>query len=164
MTKHNPTKIIAESGKLELIITREFEAPRELVFKAHTDPDLYVQWLGPRGSKIKFEKFEPWSGGAWRSFHTIEDANGSWSHGVYHDVTAPERIISTFEFEGFPEAGHVLLETTRFEELPGGRTRLTAQTLFQSVADRDWMYEGGIESGVPEMYERLDELFEKVVA
>jgi uncharacterized protein YndB with AHSA1/START domain len=164
MMSASKNKIIltAEPGKQELYVTREFDAPRELVFKAFVDPELYVQWLGPRGSKMKLERFEPRSGGSWRYIELDHDGNEYGFHGVNHEVTAPERIIGTFEFEGLPEAGHVLLETTKFEELPGGRTRITSQSVFQTVEDRDGMVQAGMESGVVDSYERLDELLEKL--
>lgn len=162
MSAKNKTTIIAEPGKQELFITREFDAPRELVFKAHTDPDLYAQWLGPRGLTTTFEIFEPVSGGRYRFIQKDQDGNEFAFHGVTHEVIAPERIIGTFEFEGLPEAGHVTLETTRFEALPGDRTRVTSQSVFQSVADRDSMIQSGMESGVNEGYERLDEILEKM--
>lgn len=163
MTHNNETKISAESGKQEIVITREFDAPRELVFKAFTDPELYVQWLGPRGFTMQLELFEPESGGRWRYTHKDKDGNEYSFHGVYHEVTAPERIISTFEFEGLPEKGHVVLETARFEELPGNRTRLMSQAVFQSVADRDGDLQSGMEEGVNDSYDRLDELLDKLV-
>jgi uncharacterized protein YndB with AHSA1/START domain len=152
----NQTQIIAEPGKQELFVIREFDAPRELVFRAHTDPDIYARWLGPHGLTTTFETFEPASGGRWRFIQKDQDANEFAFHGVNHEVLAPERIIGTFEFDGLPEAGHVLLETVRFEALPGGRTRLTAHSVFQSVADRDGMVQSGMETGVVEGYERLD--------
>ena len=133
------TKITAEPGKQEFFITREFDAPRELVFKAHTDPKLYTQWLGPRRLTMRLEKFEPRTGGMWRYIHKDKDGNEYGFHGVIHEVLPPERIIDTFEFEGMPEKGHVALQTLRLQELPGGRTKLTAQAVFQSVADRDGM-------------------------
>jgi uncharacterized protein YndB with AHSA1/START domain len=154
----NKTKVVAEPGKQEVIITREFDAPRELVFRAFTDPKLYVQWLGPRSLTMRLEKFEPTSGGGWRYVHKDKDGNEFGFHGVIHEVLAPERIIDTFEFEGLPEKGHVSLQTAKFEELPGGRTRVTAQAVFQSVADRDGMVQSGMEQGVVESHERLDEL------
>jgi uncharacterized protein YndB with AHSA1/START domain len=157
----NKTTITAEPGRQEIFITREFDAPRELVFKAYTDPKLYTQWLGPRNLSMYLEKFEPRSGGAWRYIHQDKDGNKFAFHGVYHEVTTPERIIDTFEFEGLPEQGHVVLETFRFETLPGGRTKLTSQSVFQSVADRDGMIQSGMESGVNDSYERLDELLAK---
>jgi uncharacterized protein YndB with AHSA1/START domain len=152
------TQITAEPGKQELFITREFDAPRELVFKAHTDPTLYAQWLGPRTLTTTFETFDPVSGGRWRFVHTDQDGNAFGFHGVYHEVTAPERIIGTFEYEGLPESGHVILETTRFEALPGGRSRITTQSLYQTVEDRDGMIASGMEHGVVDGYERLDDL------
>lgn len=156
--KKNPTIITAEPGKQELFITREFEAPRELVFRAHTDPDLYAQWLGPRGLTTTFEIFEPVSGGRWRFTQKDEAGNEYAFHGVNHEVKAPERLIGTFEYEGLPESGHVILETIVFENLPNGRSRIRSQSVFQSVADRDGMIESGMEQGVNEGYERLDEI------
>ncbi|TLX95948.1 MAG: ATPase [Thaumarchaeota archaeon] len=157
----NKTKITAESGRQELFITREFDAPRELVFKAFTDPKLYTQWLGPRRYTMNLEKFEPRSGGMWRYTHKDKDGNEFGFHGVYHEVLAPERMIDTFEFEGLPEKGHVSLETAKFMELPGGRTRVTMQSVFQSIADRDGMMQSGMEEGVNDSFDRLDELLEK---
>ena len=158
----NKTTITAEPGKHDILITREFDAPRELVFKAFTDPELYVQWLGPRRLKMTLEKFEPKSGGSWRYTHKDEKGNEFGFHGVNHEVTFPERIIGTFEFEGLPEKGHVSLETVRLQELPGGRTRLTNVTVFQTVADRDGMLQSGMEKGLGESFERLDELIVKM--
>ena len=103
MTKNNPTKITANPGKQEIIITREFDAPRELVFKAFTDSELYVQWIGPRGLEMTLETFESRNGGAWRYIQKDADGNEYAFHGVNHEVLAPERIIGTFEFEGLPE-------------------------------------------------------------
>ncbi len=157
----NKTKITAEPGRQEFFITREFDAPRELVFKAFTDPKLYTQWLGPRRYTMNLEKFEPRSGGMWRYTHKDEDGNQFGFHGVYHEVLAPERMIDTFEFEGMPEKGHVSLETAKFMELHGGRTRVTMQSVFQSIADRDGMIQSGMEEGISDSFARLDELLEK---
>lgn len=154
----NKTQITAEPGKQELTITREFDAPRELVFKAHTDPELYSQWLGPRGYETTFETFQPRTGGSYRFVQTNPAGESFGFHGVYHEVTPPERIIGTFEFEGMPERGHVILEVSTFDALPGGRTRLTSQMVYRSVADRDGMIESGMEHGVEDGYAKLDEL------
>ena len=157
-TMANKTEITAEPGKLEILVTREFDASRDLVFKAHTDPALYAQWLGPRELKMTLERFEPRNGGIWRYIHEDKAGNQYAFHGVYHEVLPPERIIGTFEFEGLPETGHVILGTTTFEALPGDRTKLTSQSVFQSLADRDGMLQSGMEHGVNDSYERLDEL------
>src|SRR5260370_39601139 len=144
----NKTHMSAEPGKQELLITREFDAPRELVFQAFTDPTLYVQWFGPRRFIMTLETFEPKNGGKWRYIHTDQHGNAYAFHGVYHEVLAPELIIDTFEFEGLPEKGHVGLETVKFEELPGGRTRLTSQAVFQSATYPNSMLQHVPEKGV----------------
>ena len=156
----NKTTITAEPGRQELFITREFDAPRELVFRAYTEPEIYAQWLGPNGLTTTFEVFEPVSGGKYRFIQKDQDGNEFSFHGVTHEVLAPERIIGTFEFDGLPETGHVVLETTRFEAIAGDRTRIMSQSVFQSVADRDGMVQSGMEHGVVEGYERLDEILE----
>ena len=158
----NKTKVRAEPSKQELFITREFDAPRELVFKAHTDPKLYTQWIGPRRLPTTLMKFEPRTGGMWRYISKDKDGNEFAFHDVNHEVLAPERLIDTFEFEGLPEKGHVSLETLRHEELSGGRTKLTIQVVFQSIADRDGMLQGGMEEGLNESHDRLDGLLEKM--
>lgn len=162
MDTNNKTTITAEPGKQELYVEREFEAPRDLVFRAHTDPGLYAQWLGPRGLETSFEVFEPRTGGQYRFIQKDEDGNVFAFRGVNHLVKAPELLIGTFEFEGLPEEGHVSMETLRLEELPGGRTKLRAQSVFQSVEDRDGMIASGMEQGINEGYERLDEVLEKL--
>jgi len=157
MSTKNKTKITAEPGKQELFITREFDAPVELVYRAHTDPDLYVQWLGPRGYEMVLETFEPYSGGRWRYVHKDEQGNEFGFHGVFHEISQ-ERMIQTFEFEGLPESGHVILDTMKLEPLPGDRTRITVQSVYQSVEDRDGMIQSGMETGVNQGYEKLDEI------
>ena len=93
-------------------------------------------------------------GGQWRFINRDAQGNEYAFHGVYHEVLAPERVIDTFEFEGLPETGHVTLETMKLEALPGGRTKLTTQSVFQSVADRDDMLQTDMEEGVNETHER----------
>lgn len=161
MSTNNQTTITVKPGQQDLFITREFDAPRELVFKAFTDPDLYVQWLGPRGYKMKLETFEPQSGGRYRYIHTDTAGNDYGFHGVFHEMT-PERMVQTFEFEGMPEPGHVSLDSMQLESLPGDRTKITIHSVFQSVADRDGMVESGMERGVNEGYERLDEVLARL--
>jgi len=155
--KKNQTVIAAEPGRQELFITREFDAPRELVFKAHTDPDLFVQWIGPRGLTTTLDIFEPVSGGKYRFVQKDKDGNEYGFNGTFHEISL-ERLIQTFEFEGLPERGHVSLDCMTLEELPGGRTRITVQSIFRSVSDRDGMIQSGMETGLNEGYERLDEI------
>lgn len=142
----NKTEILAEEGKQELFIMREFDAPRDLVFNAHIDPEVYKRWLGPKDLEMVVEKMDAQTGGSYRFIHKRGSEEYAFN-GVYHDVQVPERIIGTFEFEGLPERGHVIMGTTKFEELPGGRTRLVHQSVFQTVQDRDGMIASGMERG-----------------
>lgn len=161
MSTKNKTVVTAEAGKQELFITREFDAPRELVYKAHTDANLYAQWLGPHGYEIVLETFEPVSGGKYRYIHKDKEGNAYAFHGTIHTMSE-ELMIQTFEFEGMPEPGHVTLDTARLEKLPNNRTKITIHSVFQSVADRDGMVASGMENGVRDGYERLDDLLAKM--
>jgi uncharacterized protein YndB with AHSA1/START domain len=160
MSAKNKTTVTAEPGKQDLFITREFDAPRELVFKAHIDPQLFVQWLGPHGYEMALDYFEPVSGGRYRYIHKDTQGNEYGFHGTFHEMTLGN-MIQTFEFEGYP--GHVSLDCMTMEGLPGNRTRITIHSVFQSVADRDGMIQNGMEKGVSEGYDRLDEILAKMV-
>lgn len=153
----NKTTVTAEPGKQELFIIREFEAPRELVFKAYTDADLYSQWVGPDDLTMTVEQMDAFAGGSYKFVHERGGHKYTF-HGVYHEVLTPERIIGTFEFDGLPETGHVIMGTTKFEDLGGGRSRIVHQSVFQSVADRDGMVQSGMERGVVDGYNKLDTL------
>lgn len=149
------SQIKAEPGSHEIVMSREFDAPRDLVFKVSTDPDLVPKWWGPRELTTTVATMEPRSGGSWRFVQRDAAGNEYAFHGVYHEIAAPDRIVQTFEFEGMP--GHVLLETMTLEDL-GGRTRLTTHSVFQSVADRDGMLQSDMEAGANESLDRLAEL------
>ncbi|MBV9240889.1 MAG: SRPBCC family protein [Acidobacteria bacterium] len=159
----NKTVVTTEPDKQELFITREFDAPRELVFRAHTEPELYEQWVGPNDLAMTVERMDAVNGGSYRFVHEREGHKYTF-HGVYHEVLRPERIIGTFEFDGLPETGHVIMGTTRFEDIGGGRTRLVHQSVFQSVADRDGMVQSGMERGVTDGYDKLDSLLPRLAA
>ena len=163
-TGTTPTEITVEPGKQELFVTKILDAPREVVFEAYTDPELYKRWLGPRELAMTIDRFEPRAGGSWRYIHKDKAGNEYAFHGVFHEVEYPERITDTFEFEGLPEKGHVVLQTASFEALPDGRTKVTAHAVYQSVADRDGEIEAGMERGVRDSYDRLAELVEKLKA
>jgi len=149
------TRIIAEPGKQEIIMKRIYDAPREHVFGAYIDPALIPQWWGPRRYATIVDKLDARPGGLWRFLNRDADGTEYAFHGVYHEVKAPERLVSTFEFEGTP--GQVSLETLTLEEI-GGRTVLTNVSVFPSVADRDAMLQGGMEEGASETMDRLAEL------
>jgi uncharacterized protein YndB with AHSA1/START domain len=155
MTK-GTTQVVAEPGVPQIIITREFAAPRELLFRAYTEPDLLVQWLGPRQMTMTIDHFEVRHGGTWRYVH--RDTNGTefGFRGVFHGTPSPDGIVQTFEFEGAP--GHVSLETVTFEALDGQRTRVSMNSIYQSVAARDAMIQSGMEHGVSEGFDRLETL------
>jgi uncharacterized protein YndB with AHSA1/START domain len=155
------TQITAEPGTPFIQITRAFDAPKELLFRAHTEPDLLVQWLGPRGMEMTVDRYDVRDGGAWRYIHRDADGNDYGFHGVFHGQPSIDGIVQTFEFEGAP--GHVMLERLTFEE-HDGRTTLRVHSVAQSVEDRDAMVAGGMESGISQGYERLDELIEHLTA
>src|SRR5258707_14774950 len=152
--------LIAEPGKQEIIMSRVFDAPRELIFKVMTDPKHIPQWWGKRTQTTIVDKMDVKPGGLWRFVQRDQQGNEFAFHGVYHSITAPERVIDTFEFEGMP--GHVILETMTLEAQANGKTRLTVSSVFQSVADRDGMISSGMEEGANESYDRLAELLARM--
>ena len=154
-TRTHETQIVADPDVPLVRITREFDAPPARVFRAHTDPDLVVQWLGPRGLEMRIDSYDCRTGGSYRYVHS--DANGEYGfHGCFHEVRPSELIVQTFTFEGFPEG--VALEKLVLEDLGDGRTRLTATSLVDSFEGRDAFLASGMDSGVREGYERLDAL------
>ena len=154
-TSTRETQIAADPDVPLIRITREFDAPPAKVFRAHTDPDLVVQWLGPRGMEMRVDHYDCRTGGSYRYVHS--DANGEYAfHGSFHEVRPDERIVQTFTFEGMPDG--VALEKLVLTDLGDGRTRLTVTSLCDSFADRDAMLASGMEVGVVQGYERLDEV------
>lgn len=149
------TQITAEPGMPQIIVSCEFDAPRDLVFRAHTDPELLVRWLGPRDLALTVERFEVRDGGRWRYVHRDSDGNSYGFHGVFHGDPSPDAIVQTFEFEGAP--GHVKLDTTTLEQR-GARTLVRTVSAFASVEDRDAMIASGMERGTHDSAERLAEL------
>jgi uncharacterized protein YndB with AHSA1/START domain len=163
MEKELKTRLIVKPGTQEVIVIREFDAPRELVFKAWTTSSLYGQWIGPRDHSTHIEHMEPKPGGRWRYVQTDPSGGRHTFHGFYHEVTPPERIIDTFEYDNLLEKGHVVFEAINFDVLPEKRTRVTGRIVFLSVADRDGMLGSGMEMGMVQSHERLDELLEKTM-
>jgi uncharacterized protein YndB with AHSA1/START domain len=149
------TRITAEPGSPVITLSRVFDAPRELVYRAHVEPDLLVRWLGPRRLTMRIDRYDVRHGGSYRYVHAEADGTEYGFRGVFHGEPSPDGITQTFEFEGYP--GHVSLETARFIELDG-RTTVEIRSVYQSVEDRDAMIASGMETGIDEGYERLDEL------
>jgi uncharacterized protein YndB with AHSA1/START domain len=137
-------------------ITREFDAPPTAVFRAHTDPDLFARWNGPRNARMRVEHHDCRTGGSYRYVITTSSGYDAWFHGSFHEVRPVELIVQTFTFEGMPDG--VALEKLVFTDLGDGRTRLVATSLVDSFADRDAFVASGMESGVREGYAALDEI------
>ncbi|MCZ2812765.1 SRPBCC family protein [Modestobacter sp. VKM Ac-2979] len=154
-TSTRETQIVADPDVPLVRITREFDAPREKVFRAHTDPALVVQWQGPNGLEARIDHYDCRTGGSYRYVH-VQGGEEHGFHGCFHEVRSPELIVQTFTYEGFPDG--VALEKLVLEELPGGRTRLTATSLVDSFEGRDGFLASGMESGVRQGYQRLDAL------
>jgi uncharacterized protein YndB with AHSA1/START domain len=153
------TQIVAEPGVPQIVITREFDAPRELLFRAHIEAELLVQWLGPRALTLTVDRLEARDGGRWRYIHQDAEGTEYAFHGVYHGTPSLDGIVQTFEFEGTP--GHVSLQTLTFED-QGSKTLLRQNAVFQSVEDRDGMLQSGMEDGVNDSMERLQELLARL--
>lgn len=153
------TEITATPGGQEVLITRAVDAPREKVWRAYTEPELAKQWLGPRKYVTTIDKWDMKPGGSYRYIQQDEQGNEYAFHGVVHGVYKPSKVVQTFEFEGLPEEGHVALDTVMLEE-QDGKTKITSISVFQTTEDRDGMIQSGMEKGVREGYERLDELLE----
>jgi uncharacterized protein YndB with AHSA1/START domain len=157
MTK---TGIVAEKGTQHIVITRVFNAPRELVFHTYTDPITVPDWWGPKRYTTKVEMMDVKKGGIWRYIQRDAEGNEYAFNGVYHEVGTPERLINTFEFEGVP--GSVGLVTTLFEELPDGKSKFIETTVYPSLQVRDLVMQSGMSEGAIELLDRLEELLDKL--
>jgi uncharacterized protein YndB with AHSA1/START domain len=146
---------IEADAKVPVIhITRDFNATPAQVVRAHTDPDIYVQWVGPDGLATKIDYWDARTGGSWR-FVQARDGEEFGFHGCFHEIR-DDRIVQTFTYEGQPDG--VALETMIFEDLGDGRTRMHASSLCGSFEDRDGWLQSGMETGVHEGYAKLDQL------
>ena len=150
----NETTITAQPGTPFIDIVREFDATPARVFRAWTDPELIPQWLGPSTTTATMIEYNATPGGRYSYVH--RDESGEYTfRGVFHAVVANERIVQTFQYDGWPN--DVSLETLTFEDL-GGRTRVHTHSVFPSVASRDAMIESGMEHGVRDSMSRLDKV------
>ena len=145
---------VTTPSEREIHIERIFNAPRERVWKALSDPKLVAQWWG-RGNKVVIEKFDFERGGHWRVVeHSADGVNGF--EGRYREVAPPERIVQTFEWDGMP--GHVIIETIELQDLGDGRTKIVNTSLFHTQWERDGMLQSGMEGGLNESYAALDKV------
>jgi uncharacterized protein YndB with AHSA1/START domain len=145
----------------DIYIERVFDAPRERVFAVYTDPELIPEWWGPRGGTTTVDTMDVRAGGSWRFVIRTADGNETGFRGTYREVTPPDRIVQTFEWEGMP--GHVSVETAVFEDL-GDQTKVTTTSIFHTPEERDGMLGSGMEVGLNETYERLDEVLARLAA
>lgn len=153
------TEFIIEPGRQDVVIKRVFDAPRDVVFQAVTDPALIPQWWGPRQYETIVDRADIRPGGGWRFLQRGADGAEHGFKGIFHDVVAPERVVQTFEYEGAP--GHVALETLTLEDVDG-KTRYMVVSVYQSIEDRDAVVASGMEGGARETVERLAELIAKL--
>ncbi len=154
-TNADETRIVADPDVPIIRIIREFDAPPAKVFRAHTDPDLLARWLGPRSTETRIDHFDCRTGGSWR-YTSIHEGEEYGFFGSFHEVRPDQMIVQTFTFEGAPDG--VALERLDLEDIGSGRTRLTSTSLVDSFAGRDMILASGMDVGVREGYEKLDEL------
>jgi uncharacterized protein YndB with AHSA1/START domain len=153
------TSIIAEPNKQEIVIQRDFDARRELVFRLWTDAAYVPEWWGPSAMTTIVDSLDARKGGIWRYLQSDPAGNEYAHNGVFHEVASPERLIHTYEFEGIPAVG---LVTVTFEELAGGRTRLTETSLYPSVEVRDGVLQSGMSEGAIALMDRFEILLAKL--
>ncbi|WP_051681669.1 SRPBCC domain-containing protein [Cellulomonas sp. HZM] len=142
------------TGEQSIVHRREFEAPAALVQRAHTEVDLFTQWMGPRGTTVEVDRFEPVTGGAFR-YSVVSPDGGAWTfRGTYHDVV-PGRIRHTWQYEAEEQ---VTLETLEFVDLPDGRSALEVTSTYTSAQACEDMLASGMDAGMDEDFERIDAL------
>src|SRR5207248_4207987 len=132
MTPTGNARTVTTTSETEIVMTRLFDAPRELVFEAHTSCDHMAHWWGPRRYELSSCDIDFRPGGAWRIVQRGEDGTEFGFHGEFREIVPPERITWTFEFEGAP--GHISVDTVTFEE-EDGKTRLTARSTYGTVEE-----------------------------
>ncbi|KQQ93884.1 polyketide cyclase [Leifsonia sp. Leaf325] len=154
-TTTNALTVTAPEGVQYVDFVREFDYPVEAVFNAHRDPALVAQWLGPRDLEMEIEEYDFRTGGRYRYVHGRGDEKYGFN-GVFHVVRENEFAVQTFEFEGYPDV--VALDSMRFIDLGNGRTRLEGHSVYPTQEARDGMVASGMEIGMREGYERLEEL------
>jgi uncharacterized protein YndB with AHSA1/START domain len=155
------TKVQAEDGMQDLVITRDFDLPLELLFKAHAEPSLIEEWMSNPYAKAKVLKFEGKKHGSYQLQST--DANGNVvfrSAGVIHEFLANKKIIRTFELENAPYG--VQLEIHEFEKLTDGTSKLSMHVIYESVALRDQLLKLPFAQGISSAHDRLQDVASKL--
>jgi uncharacterized protein YndB with AHSA1/START domain len=157
-----PLEVTATPGLPFIDTERVLDAPRDLVFRCWTEPELLRQWIGPKRLTMRIDEYDVRDGGRYRYVHIEDDGTEYGFHGVFHGEPTPDSFVQTFEFEGAP--GHVSLDRLELIDLGDGRTLARSHSVFQSVEARDAMVESGMEGGMREGYERLDALLARLRA
>lgn len=152
------TSIVTTPSEREIRVERIFDAPRELVWRANTEPELVAQWWG-RGHKLDVERLDVVKGGHWR-YVEHHDGGTDGFEGRFAEVVRPERIVQTFEWDGMP--GSPSRSTAIFEDLGDGRTRLVQTSLFFTKQERDGMLQSGMEQGMNESFAHLAAVLAKL--
>ncbi|HTF40480.1 MAG TPA: SRPBCC family protein [Propionibacteriaceae bacterium] len=155
-TATRETTIEADPNLPTIRIIRDFDAPPDRVFKAWVDPELIVQWLGPKSSEIRIDKWDARTGGSYRYASVQDGEEVAAFYGSFHEVRPGERLVQTFTWEGMPDG--VSLDTMTFEDLGDGRTRTVGLSVVDSFEGRDAIMASGMDVGVDEGYEKLDAL------
>jgi uncharacterized protein YndB with AHSA1/START domain len=150
------TTIEADPNLPTIRIIRDFDAPPDRVFRAWVDPELVVQWLGPKSSEIRIDQWNARTGGNFRYASVQDGEEVAAFYGSFHEVRPSERLVQTFTWEGMPNG--VALETMTFEDLGDGRTRTIGLSLVENLEARDAIMASGMEVGVYEGYAKLDAL------
>jgi uncharacterized protein YndB with AHSA1/START domain len=154
-TRHE-TEITADEKVPTIEIVREFDVAVERVFRAHVDPVLYTQWVGPRSLTTRITRWDACTGGAWAFANDRDGVEIASFYGSFHEVRPHERIVRTFTYAGQPDG--VALETLTFAELADGRTRLRVLGVVSDFETRDGILSSGMDVGVNEGFDKLDEL------
>ncbi len=154
--KTHETSIEAAPDLPTIRIVRDFDAPRERVYRAWTDPALVARWMGPKSVEMRIDLWDLRTGGSWRYASLMGGEEVASFYGSFHEARPNERLVQTFTYEGFPDG--VSLETAFFEDLGDGRTRVTCLSVVESMEIRDQILASGMETGVFEGYEKLDAL------
>ena len=150
------TTIEADPNLPTIRIVRDFDAPRDKVYRAWTDPELVVQWLGPKSTEMRIDQWNARTGGNYRYAALQDGEEVAAFYGSFHEVRPSERLVQTFTWEGMPDG--VSLETMTFEDLGDGRTRAIGLSVVENLESRDGIMASGMEVGVYEGYEKLDAL------
>lgn len=152
----NANNLVIVRDEKTIVMSRIFNAAPERVWRMYTDPAMIPRWWGPRSMRTVVDKIDVRVGGLWRFIHTDADGNEYGFHGEFKEVEAPHTLVMTFEYEGMP--GHVIIEAHHFKAVPGGKTKLTTRSIFDTLEALVGMVQSGMEDGAVESWDRVEEI------